>query len=269
MDVALLVGIVVAFGALYATINIEGAHVEALLLPGPMLLVLGATIGVGIATGTIKDFLAAVKALPRAFRGLPGPKTNDLIAKIVSYAEMARMQGLLALESAVEEEKDSFIAEALQNIADGTDAEDLRIVMEDHLATTAARNRVPGKWFTTLGGYAPTIGIVGTVVSLTHVLENLEQPETLGPLIAAAFVATLWGLLSANFIWLPIGGRLNRLAEVEYERMTMITEGMLAIQAGNPPHIVEERMRALATEPAGKPREKGGTDIDAPVSEDA
>jgi len=267
MDIATILGIIIAFGALYATINIEGAHVEALLLPGPMLLVLGATIGVGIATGTFKDFLTAVKALPRAFKGVSGPKTNDVIAKIVGYAEMARSQSLLALESAVAEEPDPFIAEALQNIADGTDADEIRITMEDTIATTISGRRVAGKWFTTLGGYAPTIGIVGTVVSLTHVLENLEQPETLGPLIAAAFVATLWGLLSANFIWLPIGGRLTRLAEVEYERMNMITEGMLAVQAGSPTHIVEERMRALSGEPA--PKSKSKDVADEPVSESA
>jgi chemotaxis protein MotA len=109
----------------------------------------------------------------------------------------------------------------------------------------------------TLGGFAPTVGIVGTVVSLTHVLENLNQPDELGHMIAAAFVATLWGLLSANFIWLPIGGRLQRLGELEVERMTLVMEGMLAVQAGSPPQFVGERLRALVAQPQTTSNRRG------------
>lgn len=97
----------------------------------------------------------------------------------------------------------------------------------------------------TLGGYAPTVGIIGTVVSLTHVLENLSAPEELGHMIAAAFVATLWGLLSANFIWLPIGTRLSRLSELEVDRMTLVMEGVLAVQAGSQPTLLRERLTAM------------------------
>jgi len=258
MDPSLLIGILIAFGGLLAMITLEGAHVSALLLPAPMVLVFGATIAIGIAGGTVADAREAVRALPRAFRGLGG-SSQDLIDKVVGYAETARMQGLLALENAVADEKDPFVRQALQNIADGTDADELRIVLEDQVASTAGRRRTAARFFSTLGGYAPTVGIVGTVVSLTHVLEKLDQPDTLGPLIAAAFVATLWGLLSANFIWLPIGSRLQRLAEIEVDRMTLLTEGMLAVQSGSPPHLVEERLRALAPESVtkgGKRKEK-------------
>lgn len=255
MDPSLLIGIAIAFGALLAMISLEGAHVSALLLPAPMVLVFGATIAIGIAGGTVADAREAVRALPRAFRGLKG-STDDLITKVVGYAETARMQGLLALENAVADEDDPFIRQALQNIADGTDADDLRVVMEDQVATTASHRRTAARFYSTLGGYAPTVGIVGTVISLTHVLEKLDQPDTLGPLIAAAFVATLWGLLSANFIWLPIGTRLQRLAEIEIDRMTLLTEGMLAVQSGSPPHLVEERMRALAPEAPAKSRRR-------------
>jgi chemotaxis protein MotA len=115
------------------------------------------------------------------------------------------------------------------------------------MAAAATRNRVAAKFYSALGGYAPTIGIVGTVVSLTHVLEKLDEPDHLGPMIAAAFVATLWGLLSANFIWNPIAGRLGRIAAVELERMTLISEGMLAIQSGSAPHLLQERLEAMSS----------------------
>ena len=262
----LILGILIAFGALYAMITLEGAHVEALLLPAPMVLVFGGTIAIGLAGGTVRDAGLAARALPRALRGLKG-SSEELILKIVGYAEMARAQGLLALENAVAEEMDPFIRRALQNIADGTDADDLRLLMEDEVATTTAERRTAARFYSTLGGYAPTVGIVGTVVSLTHVLEKLDAPDTLGPLIAAAFVATLWGLLSANFIWLPIGTRLQRLAELELDRMTLLTEGMLAVQAGSPHHLVEERLRALAPEQGRGRRRKKDQDGEQSESE--
>lgn len=216
----------------------------AILLPAPMILVFGATLAVGIAGGTLKDFLLAIKALPRAFKGKVRPP-QEIIDQVVSLAEKARREGVLALEQEADEIDDPFLRGALQNIADGTDGEELRMLLEDEIATTAATGRNAAKFFNSLGGYAPTIGIIGTVVSLTHVLENLSTPATLGPMIATAFVATLWGLLSANFIWLPIGSRLKRISDLEVERMTLLMEGVLAVQAGSQPRLLGERLRAM------------------------
>ncbi|WP_460772459.1 motility protein A [Microbacterium sp. GXF7504] len=250
MDIALILGMVLAFGALLGMISLEGASVTALLLPAPMLLVFFGTIAVGIASGTIRDAKNAVAALPRAFRGDKRTPAS-MIDSVVGYAERARSEGLLALESGLDSEDDPFVRKALQNIADGMDPEELRVVMEDEIGSAAARNRATSKFYSTLGGYAPTVGIIGTVVSLTHVLEKLDEPSELGPMIAAAFVATLWGLLSANFIWLPIGNRLQRLGELELERMNLVMEGMLAVQSGASPHHVSDRLQALVSTPAG------------------
>ncbi|MDN3309648.1 MotA/TolQ/ExbB proton channel family protein [Microbacterium oryzae] len=246
MDPAFIIGVLAAFGALFAMITMEGAHLSALLLPAPMILVLGSTIGVGIASHTMRDTILAVTSLGRMVRGAKAPAAA-VIPVLVGYAEKARGEGLLALEQELEGAPDAFTRQALQSLADGTDAEDLRLVMEDESAATATRNHVASRFFSSLGGYAPTIGIVGTVVSLTHVLENLDEPDHLGPMIASAFVATLWGLLSANFIWNPIAGRLSRVGAVEIERMTLVTEGMLAIQSGSAPHLLRERLEAMVT----------------------
>jgi len=244
MDPATIIGLLVAFGALFAMITIEGAHVTSILLPAPIILVFGATIAVGIAGGTIKDAIAAFKTLPSAFLGRT-PKPQITIDLLVGLAEKARSNGLLSLEQEAEGVDDPYLKSALQNVADGTDGEDLRILLEDELATTAKSARNSAKFFTTMGGYAPTVGIIGTVVSLTHVLENLSTPDHLGPMIAAAFVATLWGLLSANFLWLPIGSRLRRLSDLEVDRLTLTMEGVLAIQAGSQPRLLGERLRAM------------------------
>ncbi len=260
MDVALILGILLAFGSLYAMITLEGAHVESLLIPAPMALVFGATIAVGIASGTVKDAVRAFSSIPRAFKGVGGPSDAELVEKVVGFAEVARRQGVLALEEFVADEKDEFLKTALQDIADGNDAEEIRVVMEDKIDATESGHRTSAKFFMGMGGYAPTIGIIGTVVSLTHVLEKLDKPDTLGPMIATAFVATLWGLLSANFIWLPIGTRLTRLAEIETARMTLQMEGMLSVQSGNPPHVVRDRLTALLPAGTKKAKDKGKKD---------
>ena len=244
MDPAILIGLVVAFGSLVVMMNLEGTAVTAVLLPAPMILVLGSSLAVGMAGGTLRDFVSAIKALPKAFLG-KSVKPQATIDRLVLLAETARSEGLLALEQEAENEKDPFLRRALQSVADGTDGEDLRILLEDEIATTDKEARNAARYYTSVGGYAPTIGIIGTVVSLIHVLEKLDSPSTLGPMIATAFVATLWGLLSSNFIFLPIGTRLKRLAELEVERMNLLMEGILAIHAGSHPRLLGERLRAM------------------------
>ncbi|MGH3705230.1 MAG: motility protein A [Agromyces sp.] len=244
MDPALLIGIVLAFGSLYAMITLEGAHVEALLLPAPMALVFGATIAVGLAGTTVKDAWRACKAVPRAFRGRTA-KPEATIDRLVALAEKARREGLLSLEQDAAETDDPFLRNALQNIADGIDGDELRELLEEEINSKEQLGTQASRFFKSLGGYAPTIGIIGTVVSLTHVLEKLDSPDTLGPSIATAFVATLWGLLSANFLWLPIGDRIHRLTTLEAENMTLVMEGALAVQAGSQPRLLGERLRAI------------------------
>ncbi|HEV7956136.1 MAG: Flagellar motor protein MotA [Microbacteriaceae bacterium] len=244
MDPATLIGIIGAFGALLAMILMEGASPTSVLLPAPMILVFGATIFVGIASTTLPDALQAAKALPGAFTGKV-TRPHTVIDQMVEVAEVARRQGLLALEQEADRIDDPFAKAALQGVADGMDADELAVLLEDKIATHERAAKQAAKFYTSMGGYAPTIGIIGTVVSLTHVLENLSSPEELGHLIAAAFVATLWGVLSANFLWLPIGGRLSRLADLEVQRMTLTMEGVLAVQAGSQPRVLGERLRAL------------------------
>jgi len=261
MDPATIFGLLIAFGALFGMITLEGASVASITLPAPMLLVLVGTVAVGVAGTTLKDFVHAVKSLPKAFTAKP-PKPGESIDQVVALADKARREGLLSLEAAAAETKDPFLRDALQNIADGTDGEDLRELLDDAVETKIKSDHTAAKFFTTLGGYAPTVGIIGTVVSLTHVLENLSKPEELGHMIAAAFVATLWGLLSANFIWLPIGARLSRISELEVDRMTLIMEGVLAVQAGSQPTLLRERLTAMVPgyrQQGGKKSARGDT----------
>ncbi|HEV7168556.1 MAG TPA: MotA/TolQ/ExbB proton channel family protein [Micrococcaceae bacterium] len=260
MDPSLIIGLLIAFGALFGMVTLEGAHIQSLLLLPPMLLVFGGTIAVGLAGSTLKDVKLAFKALPAAIKGKSTPP-HDSIEQIVGLAEKARSEGLLALEQEASKVNDPFLRGALQNIADGTDGDELRYMLEDEIGTKIKTDHGAAKFFTSMGGYAPTVGIIGTVVSLTHVLENLSSPDKLGPMIASAFVATLWGLLSANFIWLPIGTRMARISEIDVERMTLLMEGVLAVQAGSQPLLLRERLKAMVPahqmKGGGKPGAKG------------
>jgi chemotaxis protein MotA len=271
MDPATLIGIVGAFAVILSVIFLEGANVSSILLPGPLLLVFGGTIAVTVASVTLPDSIRAAKALPKAFTA-KALSPHAEIDKIVAFAERARKDGLLALEQEAENAGDPFLKRALQGIADGVDPEDLRLMLEEEMLTRERTDRQAAKFYTTMGGYSPTIGIIGTVISLTHVLENLSEPETLGHSIAAAFVATLWGVLSANVIFLPIGNRLVRIAELEVERMTLQLEGMMAVQSGSQPRALRERLLVMVpggAAPKVKAAKEPATGTPAPAAAEA
>jgi chemotaxis protein MotA len=244
MDPAGFIGLVVAFGAIFGALLMEGADPMSIFLPAPLLLVWVGTIGVGIAGHTVKDVIESFKAVPRALMNkVPDPTST--VDTLVDLADRARREGLLALEDAAKDIDDEFLRGGLQAAIDGTDPDDLRMILEDKIATKRSREKVWSKYFADMGGYAPTIGIIGTVISLVHVLENLSDPSSLGHSIAAAFVATLWGILSANVVWLPLGTRIKRFSDLECAQMEVTLEGLLAVQAGANPRLVGERLRSL------------------------
>ena len=207
MDPATIVGVVGALSSVVAMLYMEGSTIGAILLPPPMILVFGGTIFATMASFTIKDTIYALSSIPKAFTAKL-PDSTDAIDTIVSLSEKARREGLLALEDAAKGIEDPFMREGLMSAIDGTDPEDLRGLLGDKVEAKKASDKGAYEFFKQAGGYAPTIGIIGTVISLVHVLENLSDPEKLGPMIASAFVATFWGLLSANLLWLPMGPHL-------------------------------------------------------------
>jgi chemotaxis protein MotA len=249
MDFAGPIGLVLAFVVIFSVMIMEGTSPTAILLPGPLLLVWVTTLAVGLAGNTLTDAKHAFAALPRAMKGRV-PQPDVVIDTVVKLADKARREGLLALEDATRTISDPFLRSGLQSAIDGTDPEDLREILEARIASKRAHDRQASKYFADMGGYAPTIGIIGTVISLVHVLENLTEPAALGENIAAAFVATLWGLLSANVVWLPLSARIRRLSDLECTQMELGLEGLLAVQAGANPRLVGERLRSLLPDDA-------------------
>jgi chemotaxis protein MotA len=244
MDPATIVGIVVAFLAIFVASILEGASPMSIFVVPPMVLVFVGTFGAAIAGSTLKDVVATLTALPKFLTAKVTPP-DEVVGTVVKLAEQARREGLLALEDAMREVDDPFLKRGLEFAIDGTDPEELAEILEAEIRAKKNADKVGYKLFTDMGGYAPTIGIIGTVLSLVHVLGMLSEPEKLGASIAIAFLATLWGVLSANVLWLPIAKRMQRISELEAARMELVVEGILAIQSGSNPRLVAQKLKSL------------------------
>jgi chemotaxis protein MotA len=245
MDPATLIGIAVAMGAILLTMILEGASPMAIIIIPPLILVFGGTFGAAIAGSALADVKKLGGWFKMALMPPAVPRVSDRIQIMVGLAEKARKEGLLALEAEVKKIDDPFLKRGLQMSIDGTDPEDLRGILEGEIAAKKAEDKVAAKFFNAMGGYAPTIGIIGTVIGLIHVMENLTDPASIGPLIASAFVATLWGVLSANVFWLPMGAKITRTSELQAASMELLVEGIAEIQAGTSPRTVRAKLSAM------------------------
>jgi len=245
MDPATIIGVVLAFAAIFISMIMEGGSPGSIFLVPPLILVF---------LGTLKDTTSLGSVLARAFMGKV-TKSDALVESIVKLAERARREGLLALEDAIKDVDNEFLKKGLQLAIDGTDPEELRDILEAEVEAKKKSDKGTAKIFADMGGYAPTVGIIGTVLGLIHVLENLNKPDQLGHLIAAAFVATLWGVLSANVLWLPIGNKLKKLSELECGQMELVIAGIINIQAGANPRLVAQKLRSLLP-PDEQPKEE-------------
>jgi chemotaxis protein MotA len=200
-------------------------------------------------------FISSVKAAGGALLSKP-PDYADTLDTIIKCAEIARREGLLALEAKTASIQDPLLRKGLELAIDGTDPGDLSSILEAEVHSNTVYANRQAKLFSDMGGYAPTIGIIGTVLGLVNVLGNLSSPSELGHLIAGAFVATLWGVLSANVMWLPIGAKLKLLADQRAVAGEVVIQGIMAIQAGSNPRMVDTKLRALLTPDALKTLDK-------------
>jgi chemotaxis protein MotA len=241
MDPATIVGIVMAFGAIFGSMIMEGGNPAALIIPPALILVFVGTAGAAMASGMMTDFTGAMAGISKALTG-KAHDPNEVIGTIVDFADKARREGLLALEEAARSVEDPFLRKGVELAVDGTDPEEIRAILEAEIEAKRGTEKAQAKVFADMGAFAPTFGIIGTVIGLIHVLENLSEPDKLGHLIAGAFVATLWGVLTANVIWLPLGKRLARLSETEIHHMELVVEGVLSVQGGANPRVLEQKL---------------------------
>lgn len=249
MDLSTLVGLLVGFGLIMVAALWEGnwevmVVLDGLAKPTAALIVFGGTIGATMVSYPME----VVTGLPKLF-GITFKNTRENINGIVSLftrlAEKARREGLLSLEEESQGIDDAFIKKGIMLVVDGQDPEVVRDILEIEIDQMRKRHSHGYGLLAAAGGYAPTMGIIGTVMGLIEVLRNLADPSELGPKVAVAFVATFYGIASANVLWLPMSSKLKVKSEEEIQVREMMLEGILAVQAGENPRIIRDKLHGF------------------------
>ncbi|MBJ6751693.1 flagellar motor protein [Geomonas anaerohicana] len=243
MDLSTLIGIALGLFAVFGGAALEGLHMSALIQPTAAIIVLGGTSAATIVSFPLPVLMAAVKDLKKVFMP-PKEDPEAVIKNIINYAAKARRNGLISLEQEAQTVKDSFTKKGISLVVDGIDPQKLRETMEIELTSFESHGKHSAEVFEAAGGFAPTIGIIGAVLGLIHVMSNLSDPSKLGGGIAVAFVATIYGLMTANIFCIPFGTKLKIRLKEELLQKEMVIEGLIAIQNGENPHFIEQKLRA-------------------------
>ncbi|SNB47020.1 flagellar motor protein [Geobacter sp. DSM 9736] len=243
MDIATIIGLIMGFGAVIGGQILEGGHVSAIIQPTAAIIVLGGTFGATFVSFPMPTIIQAVKDVKKA---LFPPATNPeiIIKDMIGYAAKARRNGLISLEQEAQTINDRFTKKGISLVVDGIDPQKLRETMEIELASYEEHSKASAEVFESAGGFAPTIGIIGAVLGLIHVMNNLSDTSKLGAGIAVAFVATIYGLMVANILCIPFGTKLKQRLKAEIQQKEMVIEGLISIQNGENPHFIEQKLRA-------------------------
>ena len=244
MDLLSIIGICIAFGAILTGNLLEGGEFGALLNTPAAVIVFGGTLGATVLQ-TPSDMLRRAARLFVWVLFPPRLIANEHIEKVLMWSHTARREGLLGLENLAAVEKDGFVKKGLGLLADGKDPEEIRHQMETELTIREQRDTRASGIFDHMGGYAPTIGIIGAVMGLIHVMGNLEDPSKLGIGVATAFVATIYGVAFANLILFPIAGKLKSAIRKTSDFQSLTMEGILSIAYGENPKMIELKLRSF------------------------
>ena len=244
MDPLTTTGVVLALVAMLGGSVLKGAGLASLWNPAAFVIVVVGTFAASLVQTPKSTFMRAWKIFPWIFKP-PLQDTDGLIEKMVEWSEIARKQGLLGLEPALEQEDDTFSQKALQMLVDGAEPEKIREALEVELDAKEKANTQSAKVFEGLGIYAPTLGIIGAVLGLIAVMKNLADPSKLGTGIAAAFTATIYGIGLANLFFLPTANKLKEIIKSQSQAKEMILEGIIAIAEGENPRNLEVRLRGF------------------------
>ena len=244
MDLATIIGLSMGFLAVFGGAVLEGLHLTALVQPTAAIIVLGGTFGATFVSFPLPGVIKAFKDLGKVIF-MPSAKPEGLIKDMIGYAAKARRNGLISLEQEAQTIKDPFTKRGISMVVDGIDPQKLREALEIEIDSYEEHEKESAEFFESAGGFAPTIGIIGAVLGLIHVMNNLSDTSKLGGGIAVAFVATIYGLMTANIICLPFATKLKGRVKAECHRRRMVLEGLIAIQNGENPHFIEQKLGAF------------------------
>jgi len=239
--VSALIGLVAAWLFIIVGMIMKGGTIPGIINIPAFMMVVGGTTGVLIASFGMKETIGMIKLAMGALKELPD-RRPELIRTLVGFSEKARREGLLVLEEDAKGADDAFLGKGVRLVVDGTDPELVKDILETELDAMEDRHHKNQDMFKQGGAFAPTIGILATVLSLVSVLMHLDEPETLGPHISAAFLATFYGVAAANVLYLPLANALKKKTAQEAAERLLIIEGVLSIQSGDNPRILAEKL---------------------------
>ena len=243
MDFLTIIGLVIAIGAILGGQVLEGGHIGSIIQLTAFIIVIGGTMGAVFIQHPLRVMLKGFSLLSLAFFD-PKMDVKGDIARIIDLANLSRKQGLLALEGKLKEIADPFFTKGVQFIVDGTDPKMIQEILETEVAHHEEEGTTAAKVWEAAGGYAPTVGILGAVLGLIHVMENLADPSKLGSGIAVAFVATVYGVGAANLIFLPLGNKIKLKVKQEAAARAVIIAGLVGVAQGDNPRMLQEKLES-------------------------
>lgn len=247
MDKFSLIGLLLGLFAIFGGAVMEGVHLTSILIPTAAIIVFGGTIGAILLQSSSEEIHDA-KALAGCVFKEKHTDTGKLVEEIVELSKIARRDGMLALESKLHDIQHPFLVTALGMLIDGVNAEELRARLEVAMEKTEEKFQNAARVFEAGGGYAPTVGILGAVLGLIHVMGSLDDPSKLGPGIAVAFVATIYGVAFANLICLPIAGKLKARMRTEAGESGLVVEGVVGMANGQASSALEQTLKLMLGE---------------------
>ena len=247
MDIASLIGLIGSFGLMiFGMVNGRGFGVitDTLLDPASALITFGGAFGAVLAMNPLKDFLAGLKSFLLIFK-TPKSSETETIKSIIDLSNLARREGLLALEESANSIDDEFMKKGIMLIVDGTDPELVRSILEAEMINVDSRHQENIGFWKNLGAMGPAWGMIGTLIGLINMLKDLSDPDSIGPNMAIALITTLYGSVLANWISSPVANKLTKLNSMEVKLKQVMIEGILSIQAGENPRVIEEKLKSF------------------------
>ena len=242
MDIATIVGIISAF-SLVITAMLLGGDITMFIDIRSLMIVVGGTMGAAMINYPLPDILKVTSVVKNAFF-MKQFTSQELIRRFVNLAGTARREGILALETALNEVTDDFMKKGLQLSIDGLEPTSIRDILNTEIISIQDRHKLGAEIFTTLGTFAPALGMIGTLIGLVQMLQTMDDPSTIGPAMAVALLTTFYGSVIANIVCLPIAGKLKNRSSEEVMMKELMTEGIVSISKGDNPRIIEQKLNA-------------------------
>jgi chemotaxis protein MotA len=243
MDIATIVGILSATGLVLGAIFM-GSGLNVFINIPSLCIVLGGTIGVTLVAYPLKDFLSVIKVVQKALFTKTISAT-ELISKFTSFANKTRKEGILALESEIKEVKDEFLKKGVQLSIDGLEPQQIQNILDTEIDFVRDRHKLGADIFTSMGTFAPAMGMIGTLIGLVQMLQSMDDPSTIGPAMAVALLTTFYGSLMANICCMPIAGKLKTRSKEEMLTKEMTIQGIISLSNGDNPRILEQKLLAF------------------------